>query len=407
MDFFKLSSLTSLFSNNSSRYTKTPQMPAMQLLYQGEAEWLDPESWDAYEIYMTTPQLYSVIQRKGYLMASGVWKHYDKEGKVIEDSEVVKLLNNPNPLLNGRDFIRQLVENKSIYGNNYEYLNLVPGFDLPASLFNIEPYKMEIVTTGKYYKQVDIEGIIKKYNLRYGSNIVDSFEPSEINHTKIPNGQNPVKGDSPMRALYMPISNIRSAYAFRNVIMNKKAALGILSNGSASPEGAIPLTEPERKRIEKQYQETYGIDDHQSQIIMSNSKLEWQPMSYPTKDLMLFEEVESDFKTIIDAYGLNDNIFSREKASTFTNVAEGLRQAYESTIIPESEEISLNRTRLFGLQEKGECVKLCYDHIPVLQEDKVKEAERVEKIARAAQMLTESPIFTPDEVRELLGFVSE
>lgn len=378
-------------------------MPPIQLMYQGQPEWLSPDNWNAYEIYMTTPQLYSVIQRKGYLMASGIWKHYDKNGEIIKDSEVVKLLNNPNPLLNGGDYIRQMVENKSIYGNNFEYINKIQGFQLPASLFNIEPYKVEILTTGKYYKQTDIEGIIKEYKLLYGTEIEDTFKPNEINHTKIPNGQNQIKGDSPMRALYMPISNIRAAYSFRNVIMTKKGALGILSNGSASPEGAIPLTNTERERIEKQYQQTYGVDNDQLQVIMSNSKLEWQAMSYPTKDLLLFEEVESDFKTIIDAYGLNDNIFSRERASTFTNVAEGLKQAYESTIVPESEELSMNRTRVLGLAEKGECVKLCYDHIPVLQEDKVKEAERVERIARAAQMFTESPLFSPDEVRDILG----
>jgi HK97 family phage portal protein len=378
-------------------------MPAIQLMVQGQPEWLNPDTWDAYEIYMTTPQLYSVIQRKGYLLSSGVWKHYDKNGEEIKDSEVVKLLDNPNPLLNGRDYIRQWNENKSIHGNNYEYLNRIIGSEIPATLFNIEPFKIEIETTGKYYKQTDIEGIIKQYRLVYGNTTEDIFEPSEINHTKIPNGQNPIKGDSPMRAVHMPISNIRAAYAFRNVIMSKHGALGILSNGSASPEGAIPLTPKERTRIEKQYQKTYGLDNNQLQVIMSNSKLEWQAMSYPTKDLMLFEEVEADFKAIIDAYGLNDNIFSREKASTFTNLAEGLRQAYESTIIPESEEISLNRTRIFGLQEKGECVKLTYDHIPVLQADKVKEAERIDRIANAAQKLEESTIFSREESRDLLG----
>ena len=63
----------------------------------------------------------------------------------------------------------------------------------------------------------------------------------------------------------------------------------------------------------------------------------------------------------------------------------------------------MNRTKVLGLADKGETVKLCYDHIPVLQTDKVKEAERVEKIARAAQMLVENPLFSPDEIRDLLG----
>ena len=408
MNFTPLEKIGNFFGiNNTRRYTKTSMMPPIQMLTRGQPEWLHPDSWDAYEIYMTTPQLYAVIQRKGYLMASGIWKHYDKNGEQIEDSEVVKLLNNPNPLLTGKEHIRQYVENKSIYGNNYEYLNNIIGSDLPASIMNLEPYKVEIKTTGKYYKQTEISDIIKEYQLLHGSTVLDSFEPNEINHTKIPNGQNAIKGDSPMRPLFMPISNIRSAYAFRNVIMNKKGALGLLSNDSKSPEGAIPLTDKERKRLEKEYQKTYGVDNDQLQVIMSNSSLKWQAMSYPTKDLMLFEEVDADFRTLIDAYGLNDNIFSREKGSTFTNLAEGLIQAYQETIIPESEEISLNRTKLFGLEEKNEVVKLTYDHIPALQEDKAKEAERIERISRAANALTQSGVLERDEIRDVLNFDKE
>lgn len=403
MQFKPLEIISGLFSKNSKRYTRTPMMPQMQMVSEGQPEWLSPESWDAYEIYMTTAELYAVIQRKGYLLSSGEWMHKNKDGVEIENSEFVKLLNNPNPLMNGKDYIRQWSENKCIYGNNFEYLNRPVGFDIPNTITNLQSYKVEIKTTGKYYKQDKIEDIIKAYQLVFGNDTMDTFEPSEINHTRIPNGQNPVKGDSPMRALFMVLSNIRSAYAFRNVIMNKKGALGILSNDAKSPEGAIPITSKERDRLEKAYQRSYGVDDEQLQVIMSNSALKWQAMSYPTKDLMLFEEVDADFRAIIDAYGLNDNIFSREKGSTFTNLAEGLKQAYQQTIIPEAKELALNRTKIFGLQEKGEYLELNYDHIPVLQMDLTKEAERLERIAKAAKTMQESLIFTNEEIRSVLN----
>jgi HK97 family phage portal protein len=367
----------------------------------GEPNWLNPQSWDAYDIYMTTPELYAVIQRRGYLLASGVWRHYDRNGEEIDNSEVVKVLNNPNPLMNGRDFLRQYNENKCLFGNNYEYLLKPYSSSQPVGLTNLNPATIQIQTTGKFYKQSTMEDIVKAYKLMYGTDVSDVFEPSEINHTRLVNSQNPIVGESPLRALYMPITNIRSAYGFRNIIMNKKGALGILSNASKDSSGAIPLNEIERQRLEKEYQKNYGIDDNQMQVIMTNSSLNWQPMSYPTKDLMLFEEVDADFRKLIDAYGLNDNIFSREKGTTFTNMAEGLKQAYETTIIPEAEEISMNRTRVFGLDQRGEFLKLCYDHIPVLQEDKSKEAERVERIANAVQTLVNAGF--PNEARDLLG----
>ncbi len=407
MDFTRLPLVGNLFKTSSRDYTKTPYVRGVQRFITGEADFLNPSDWNAYDIYITTPQLYAVIQRRGYMLASGKWKHFDKNGEEVGNSEYVKLLNHPNPLVNGKDHIRQMNENKCIYGNNYEYVLKSTGFSEPSGLTNLNPTGIQIETTGKYYKQTELSEIIKAYKLMYGSVVNDTFEPNEINHTRMVNGQNPIVGESPMRALHMPISNIRSAYAFRNVIMNKKGALGLLSNDSKSPEGAIPLTDKERKRLEKEYQKTYGLDDDQLQVIMSNSSLKWQAMSYPTKDLMLFEEVDADFRTLIDAYGLNDNIFSREKGSTFTNLAEGLAHAYQETIIPESEEISMNRTKLFGLDEKDEVLKLSYDHIPVLQEDKAKEAERIERISRAANALTQSGVLERDEIRDVLNFDKE
>lgn len=404
MDFKPLNYIRSLFGNSSQAYTKTPYITRIQDYLNGSPQFLNPNNWDAYEVYMTTPQLYAIIQRRGYLLASGKWKHYDRNGQEIEDSEVVRLLENPNPLINGKDYIRQMNENKCVFGNNYEYLNRPLGMDVPATVSNLNPSNVQVETTGKFYKQTKIDEIIKQYKLVYGDTEHDTFEPSEINHTRMVNGQNPIIGESPLRALYMPISNLRSAYGFRNIIMNKKGALGILSNGSRDTTGAIPMNEKERKRLEKEYQKNYGLDNDQMQVIMTNSSLNWQAMSYPTKDLMLFEEVDADFRTLIDAYGLNDMIFSRDKGATFTNMAEGLKQCYESTIIPEADEISLNRTRIFGLEERGEVVKLCYDHIPVLQHDKTKEAERIEKIARASEVLIERGIVQPDEIRALLGY---
>ena len=200
----------------------------------------------------------------------------------------------------------------------------------------------------------------------------------------------------------MPISNIRGAYGFRNVLINKKGALGILSNNSKDSAGAIPMTENERKRLEVEYQRQYGISDEQSQVIMTNSSLAWQSMTFPTKDLMLFEEIDSDFLAIIDAFGLNANIFSRTNGSTFENLNQGIKQAYQSTIIPEAEELAMNRSLMFGLISRGEWLELDYSHIPVLQENE-KEKATVNKLkAEAIKTLKESMLYTDEELKSLL-----
>jgi phage portal protein BeeE len=397
------------FFGGRREYYNTPKPTGDSVIMMGEPEFLNPETWNAHNIYMTTPQLYSVINRRGYMLASGVWKHYQAKGdgqvEEIVDSPLVKLLENPNPLMNGNDHIRQLNENKCVFGNNYEYiLKAFDSDEIPSGLTNISPTAVAIKTTGQYYKQTSIEDIIEYYEIREANKVLDRLAPSEINHTKTVNGVNAIKGESPMTPIHMPISNIRAAYQFRNVIMTKRGAIGILSTDKKDASGAIPLTMQERQRIEEAYKRSYGIGDKQIQAIMTSVNLRWQAMSYPTKDLMLFEEVDADFRTIIDQYGLNDNIFSREKGSTFTNMAEGMEQAYQSTIIPEAEELAMNKSQKYGLIERGQFLELDYSHIPVLQENQTEKADALSKKADAVLKLQQSLIYSNDEIREIVQF---
>lgn len=407
MVFYPQGFVNRLFNNLG--YVKTPRIPFTHSMLNGRPEFLDPASWNAYNIYLTTPQLYAVIQRRGYLLASGNWQHFrtsaDGKTELVENSVFVKLLSNPNPLMQGNDHMRQWNENKSVFGNNYEYILKGTSIDIaPSGLTNLPPTQIKIETTGKYYKQTEIDQIIKAYFLTINGEKKDTFTTEEINHTRIVTGTDPILGQSPMMSLHMPISNIRSAYAFRNVIMSKHGALGILSNHAKDADGGMPVTDPERKIIQETYQKNYGLSDNQMQILITSASLQWQPMAYPTKDLMLFEEIDADFRAIIDAYGLNDNLFSKEKGSTFTNLAEGLKHAYQSTIIPEAEELALNRSHIFGLLEKNEFMHLDYSHIPVLQINKKEQAEIIEKKANAMEKLVTSEIFTAAEAKEIITF---
>jgi hypothetical protein len=145
----------------------------------------------------------------------------------------------------------------------------------------------------------------------------------------------------------------------------------------------------------------YGVGDKQSSVIITDASLNWTPMSYPTKDLMLFEEIDNNKRIIIDAYGLNENIFSRMQGSTYENMREGEKIAYQDTIIPEAEDYARGLSEFLGLTQKGEWLELCYDHLPILQEDEGKKAEVMTKKAAAISSL--SAIYTPDEIKNILG----
>lgn len=396
-----------IFRRGNDSYTQTPNLLMNALNLFNKSEQYISISGNESLLLKTTPQLNAVIYRRAKMVANGRWIHYDRNDNVIEKSPLVKFLNRPNPFQTGKEWMIQNSIQKSIYGNSLAYIlkgtKLAP---IPSALWNLSPQYITIDRTGQIFNQTDENKIIEQYKLNFDQTTGLSqitFEPYEILHMNRQDIDDPIMGASPLHALKMPISNIRASYGYRNVIMEEKGAIGILSNQSKGSSGALPLTEPERKAIDKAYSRNHGISERQRKIIMTNASLVWQPMSYPTKEMMLFEEVTDDFRIIIDFYGLDESLFAVGGASggvTYENKKEAKKGVYQDTIIPEGEDFALGMTTKLGLEEKGERLELDYSHVAVLQEDKKKEAEVVLTKSKAAKNLKDTGIYSDKEIKE-------
>lgn len=400
--FFNLTDTFGFFYGGKKRYTKTPIPNKSQILTHGAPQTLNPDTWDAYNLYMTTAELQAVINLRGTLLASGTWKHYDKNGELIEDSEYVKFLENPNPLMKGNRYLMLLDQTQILHGKTFEYI--LKGFrsqEIPSALYQLPPREMEVELSGKWYQQSKLNEIIDGY--KYNKQAIDK---ENIIYRWNNNSNNPLDGESILKSLYMEITNIREAKNFRNVIMTKRGALGMLTSTASDSIGSINMTDDEKRDIEKQYQQSYGNDSEQMQMLITNSPMDYKPMTFPTRDLLLFEEVNSNFLKIIDALGLNINLFSREQGSTFENLSQGLKQAYQTTIIPLGEEYAMNKSEELGLTAKGEWLELNYDDIPVLQENEKEKSEILNNKAKATKTLIDAG-YSIEEVKEMIPFEKE
>lgn len=134
---------------------------------------------------------------------------------------------------------------------------------------------------------------------------------------------------------------------------------------------------------------------------MTGSPLSWQSMSYPTKDLLLFEEVEADFKSIIDAYGHNADIYSNLNNAKYSNMNEALRQTYQNRVIPEAEQLCFNLSNRLGLTSQGLILELDYSHIEVMKDDEKQVVENFKMKADAISTLLNSG-YTRAEIDKLV-----
>ena len=128
-------------------------------------------------------------------------------------------------------------------------------------------------------------------------------------------------------------------------------------------------------------------------------------MSYPTKDLLLFEELNANFRAIIDTYGLNANLFSSEKGATFSNVRDSIKMVYTDTIIPEVQQMYDSMAHQFGLSDEGISIVADFSHIPSLQVDELAKAEGMNKRAEVVKKVIESGvILSNDEIAQIVGY---
>lgn len=402
--------ISNFFRNrsNNDRYISQPAFYNFPFSLKPQEQWVTINE-NENELYNTTSALKIVLDRMALIYANGVWEHLDKNGEIIERSDYVALLENPNVFQSRNEFLFQWFIQRGLYGNNFLYqLKGMEVQPIPTALWNLPPSKIGLQRTGKIWNQTELDQMISGYIYRMEEDGKPNvtYKPDEIIQFSMPDSEDPLLGKSPLESIKMELSNMRAAMGYRNVILTKKGAIGVWSSDSKDTQGAIPLTPEEEKEIREELGKAYGIGDRQSAFAISKNALKWNPSTYPTKDLLLFEEVDANKKAIIDLYGANENMFSRSSAgqgSTFNNVAMGERQAIQNTIEPIAQDFANGLAKRWGLLDKGETLRLNYDHLPAMKTDGVAESQILERKARAAAILAGEGLgFSAEEIREII-----
>jgi HK97 family phage portal protein len=393
------------FLGGTDRFTRTPIMNNTwfhNIYSRTYTEQYTTINNEEYNLYKSTPELSIVIDRKAQMFSNGVFVVKDyKTGEVIENHPIIKMLENPNGTQDRNLFLKTVCVNMDLYGNNYIFKNQGSMLsEYPSNLVILPSARTIIDRQGKKYRNVDLNDIIRYYIVRENGTD-EKFTVDEIIHLKTVNSDDDIMGLSPLHALQMPISNIRGSYGFRNVNINERGALGIISPKQDSV-GGLSLAEEDKIEISKQFTEKYGIFNGQARTKFSNKSIEYTPLAFPLKESMLFEEVDEDFKRIIDKLGLNENMFSRKNSSKFSNLMEAEKMAYQDTIIPFAENFCYNLNTGMNLFEKGFYIELDYSHLAVLSTDEKQRAE-TNKLKTEAYINLIQNGFSPDEARTITG----
>ena len=391
-----ISSIANLFSRRTADGNYFFLNQSQRLGTKG-AVWLDTEVPG--NLYNEIPQYKVVIDRGASLFSNADVQLVDEEGKRIENEKFYKLFNNPNPMQSLNEFLNELYKQYRVYGNQFIYSNKPSSLlQFPAAIWNVSPSYIQPVLTGKVFEQTEKSEIIQYFQYQLNES-AKRFETKDIIWMKITDLDNPLIGRPPAYSLRFPLTNTKLAYEFRNVIMSERGAIGILRPRAERDQmGVLPMDSNERKRIHDKYIENYGVKDGQSRIILEN--VEWDPMTYPTRDLLLFEEIDANQLTIIDHEGMSAHLFANAKA-TYENVKNGMIQTYQDTIIPFADQVAQAWTKQWC--EPGQKIKFCYDHVSVLKSDVSRDLANLQSLTNSVNQMLQSGIIDQSQAQNIMA----
>lgn len=366
---------------------------------------------DYLKAFNLCPPLKAIIGKRAKAFNSG-------EIKVVRPGELKKatgqvandirrLLTNPNPLQTQNQFFAQQNHYIDIFGY-CPILKIRPSNmpDTISAIWNIPPWLFDIEYTGRWLQQNTIEGIYKAYFMEWGGTRtpIDSRDLTFIFDDGIGTecDTNLTIPDSRLVSLEYPVSNIIAAYKSRNTLITKRGAIGILSNESEDDSGSVPMRPGEKDILQRDFSK-YGIVGQPYQVIVTDAKLKWQQMGFPTRDLLLFEEIQDSTNQLANAYGYPSGMMSQVQQTTYNNKKTDRRDFVENTVIPENDSRMEQLTK--GLVPKEENILIIRDfsQVTVLQEDKKAAADARKSLNDALSIEYENGLITKNMWLEKLG----
>jgi len=340
------------------------------------------------ESYQNIPDVRMIINYIASQMSKV--RYILKEGdRVIDNSPILDLLNEPNDTQSWYEFIKLFIVNYEVYGNAYINAFAPVGMQ-PSKLFILPAANTEILTnTVKDFRTVEI----KEYLLNLGYQL--KIQPEFVLHKKNTNLSGVVYGQSNLIAGEKPFNSITAGYEAKVTFYQKRGALGILTSKTSGSDAFTAPTKQEIKELQKEF-EGYGLNRNQYQHMITAAPMEWQSMTQPLKDFEIMESTLADRRLIANLLGVPALIFTDESA-TFSNKKEVMKEVWASKFIPFCDDFFSDLTNFLKTWYKGRWeLQPDYSTITELQADYDKEHEQyMEDIQNGVR--------TRNEVREILG----
>lgn len=345
--------------------------------------------WQAYQ---DCSLVQSIIEKRVEYIRSGVYDIVDDNDESLmpshgnsrsgtRASEIIHLLNNPNPLQSRDEFEAIVVIYKEIFGfcPLYKVMPANRTTGLPVAIWAINPSIFNYTLTGRMFLQSTLFGIVSSVSFANPSGEMITLNTEEqLDCLWILNGNTPRQTDlfiaqSPLYPCGELINNFQIAVNVYGTLL-KQSLLGIISNRTADKMGHQNLDTKTEDALKEKMKTQYGLIEGRDNFVITNKNLFFQSLLTNIDSLKIPECLKISVEELCNRLSFKKELLNNGDI-TYENKRIAEISQYQSSIIPWSDGYCENLTEFLLPGEAGINIIKCFNDLPILQKNKKEEAE--------------------------------
>ena len=348
------------------------------------------------ESSLTNPVLMAIIALRAKIYSQMKITHVNSKGVVIENSDIVKLLSQPNYFQSQEDFLFQQMWFLSAVGTNLTYK--VNALKTTKALYNLLPSEIDINETNKVKSFISTKAELQAYGERKIKYVLDgqthNIKISDLIPTyDLANGltaNSLMSSPSRLKGISKTIENLDENLLSKNVNLKMSQKYLMASQGDGNE---AQIQQGDRDNILKKVSE--------KSLLITNANIKAQHLVADMKKLFLDEQFSNDALTCLLAFDMSKDVMNyfSNGASTFENKEKAMLDYIQNSIQTDANNTMNSFASSFGLYDdnKGERLIASYNHLPVMQ---LVMKSKIETLKLYQDTLV--GFYTPEESRKLI-----
>jgi len=274
------------------------------------------------EGYQSIVWIYRCIRKMGEALGSVPWSVVrigpDGTKTPIPGHPLEKLLNQPNPYCDRREFFEGWITYLSLSGN--DFIEIVYSGKLPVQMYHLRPDWMTPLPDPKLY--------ISGYELRPDGQKKVLLEPRDVMHFKYLDPLNEYRGMSPLTAAARTIQTENSIIGWNKGMLDNNAI-----PGGVLTVPAQTLMKEDRLELQDELESEFATEGKRHRPMVLWGGMDWKQMGLTQRDMDFLQQKKLNKYELCAVLGVPPQVVGANEDPTYSNYGTARLSFWEDLII--------------------------------------------------------------------------